>query len=83
MRNLKRKKKKSTVIEFNCKLCNILRLFLLKQSACGYRKSHYINDSAAGAIPPLNLLVPLGVEINPRLYRGKENERSYNKMGEA
>ena len=28
-------------------------------------------------------LVPLGVEINPRFYRGKEKERSYNKTGEA
>jgi len=26
--------------------------------------------------------VPLGVEINPRFYRGKKNERSYNKKGE-
>jgi len=27
--------------------------------------------------------VPLGVEINPRFYRGKKKERSYNKTGEA
>jgi hypothetical protein len=28
-------------------------------------------------------LVSLDVEINPRFYRGKKKERSYNKTGEA
>ena len=45
--------------------------------------THWQNKTDVRETPvhPL-FLVPLGVEINPRFYRGKKNERSYNKAGE-
>ena len=71
------------------KLCLIIALIAQLDRASGYGPEGRVfeSSSARQKIPFTKVggifyLVSLDVEINPRFYRGKKNERSDNRKGE-